>query len=135
MKMSEQKSRARGRVNWVHLVVAGSLVIPIASHPGPASSSPLPVFDVSRAAPPVERVIGRVSVKVCRVSTDSAAQAEATDRLQQKAAAMGATAIVGVTLKIETSPLASITHGFANPCRFEADAKGTAVVLANGAPS
>jgi uncharacterized protein YbjQ (UPF0145 family) len=114
--------------------MAAALIVPTVSHANAWSDASLPVFTVSTATPPVQQVVAKLNAKVCRATPDNDAQAAAISSLQRKAAAVGATALVNVSYTMETSRFAYIKNGFPNPCRFETDAKGSAVILAAGAP-
>lgn len=112
-------------------LLVGSCAPVIASAAGPD----LPVFGASATAPAVSRVIGSVKASACRTADTSDAQPQAIDRLKQRAVAEGATAVVDLKVKVRMSATAYLRgSGFPNPCRFETDVKGTAVVLAAAQP-
>jgi len=95
-----------------------------------AAGSDVPVFNANAAAPAVARVVGPVNGFACRPSATADGQLEAIEKLKQRAASEGATAVVNLSVKVRMSATAYLRgSGFPNPCRFETDVKGTAVVL------
>lgn len=112
-------------------VAASAVAVLVAAAPSMSTAeepAKVDIFQASAAAPPVSRVIGQVHARACR--TDEAQdRAAAIDHLRQKASAMGATGVIDVELQVEKSQTLYIKNGFPNPCRYEAKATGTAVVL------
>jgi len=112
-------------------LIAGALLLggdlpAIAVAAGPDVS----VFDANATPPAVTRVIGPVKSYACRAAQGSDGQLEAIQRLKQRASSEGATAVVNLSVKVRVSTTAYLRgSGFPNPCRFETDVKGTAVVL------
>ena len=95
-----------------------------------AAGPDVPVFDATATPPAVTRVIGPVKSFACRAAQGPDGQLEAIQRLKQRAVSEGATAVVNLRVKVRMSTTAYLRgSGFPNPCRFETDVKGTAVVL------
>jgi uncharacterized protein YbjQ (UPF0145 family) len=110
-------------------LIVGALVLG-GSLPATAAGPDVPVFSANAAQPAVARVIGQVKGFACRTAQVADAEPEAIERLKQRAVSEGATAVVNLSVKVRMSPTAYLRgSGFPNPCRFETDVKGTAVVL------
>jgi hypothetical protein len=95
-----------------------------------AADADVPVFNANATPPAVARVIGPVKGFACRALATPDAQLEAIERVKHRAASEGATAVVNLSVKVKMSATAYLRgSGFPNPCRYETDVKGTAVVL------
>jgi hypothetical protein len=95
-----------------------------------AGSPDVLVYGADAAQPPVARVIGPVEGFACRAVATPDSEAEAVARVKQRAAEEGATAVINLRVEVRASATNYLRwSGFPNPCRFQTDAVGTAVIL------
>jgi uncharacterized protein YbjQ (UPF0145 family) len=90
----------------------------------------MPLYEASAAPPPVERVIGPAKARICH-ATPQDAREEVLARLKDRASSMGGTAVVDVRFDVAMSKQRTLHGGVTNPCLYETQARGQAVVVAS----
>lgn len=104
-------------------LVGGPPIVAGALSASAVADTPLAVYPVGAAPATAVQVIGPVSGQICRRPWDAAAtDAEAVAPLQAKARAMGANAVIDVSLDRTRADLKA-------PCWQRVSARGMAVVL------
>ena len=120
------------RLACVSSVIAASAVLAAPGLALAGAAAQVVVYEKSSAAPPVGHVIGPVRASACHAD-EAGARTAALEQLRRHAAALGATGVVDVQLRVTKSQTLYIKNGFANPCRYGSSASGTAVVLGGDA--